>query len=358
MIFKSRNLSFAINHCKLALSKSKLTLPDLKYIRLTVNHGTAWLIGSNLTTTVNVSFDQDGELDCLIPANILDYLKEFDQVEITFSKGKVTMNYYEQVILTTAVPPVEDFYTLEKEGVEALFDGFGDIITQITKSIPFCTSDEMRPAMQGINIVGKETVEMCASDGHTLINIKTERRAEKEFDIVIPKPCAVILSKFKNALNVRVGANKVHAFFKMQISDYNIEVTCRLIGQKYPDFKAVIPTKETVCNSYSIDRKEFLKILKFASIKYGTTVYSQIDIEKNVIKTRSTYDMPTVFEHEINTDQKGTPEPLRFTPLFAQKTATANRQELMIINYSHAHKPCLVYDGDTMLLIMPVIIYQ
>jgi DNA polymerase-3 subunit beta len=66
---------------------------------------------------------------------------------------------------------------------------------------------------------------------------------------------------------VKVNFNKSNAFFSF--SDFSL--ICRLIDEKYPDYKAVIPTENP--NKLTIDRAELLMSVKRVSITSNKTTH-------------------------------------------------------------------------------------
>lgn len=141
----------------------------------------------------------------------------------------------------------------------------------ITKTIFAVCNDELRPAMTGVYCqLSPQNITFVATDAHKLVRYRrNDSKADKVASFILPKKA---LSLLKTALpntniNVSVDYNATSAFFKFE----NINLICRLIDERYPDYEAVIPKDNP--NKMSIDRLLFLNALRRVVIFANKTTH-------------------------------------------------------------------------------------
>jgi DNA polymerase-3 subunit beta len=114
------------------------------------------------------------------------------------------------------------------------------------------------------------SITFVATDANRLVRIsRNDIKPGVEESFIIPKKA---LSLLKSALptddtEVSVSFNRSNAFFQFG----EISLICRLIDEKYPDYKAVIPTENP--NKLTIDRAELLMSVKRVSITSNKTTH-------------------------------------------------------------------------------------
>ncbi|MBU1719293.1 MAG: DNA polymerase III subunit beta, partial [Bacteroidetes bacterium] len=125
----------------------------------------------------------------------------------------------------------------------------------IQKTVFATGNDDLRPVMSGVFVqLNEENVIFVATDAHRLVKYqRNDFKAEEPHSFIIPrKP----LHQLKNILsgtegNVTIEFNDSNAFFSFE----NVEMICRLIDGKYPNYEAVIPKENP--NKLVIDRATF-----------------------------------------------------------------------------------------------------
>ncbi len=130
----------------------------------------------------------------------------------------------------------------------------------INKTIFAVSTDELRPAMTGVFCqLSTQDLTFVATDAHKLVRYKRkDAKAEAETSFILPRKALMLL---KTALptddgNVSIEYNATSAFFKFS----NINLVCRLIDERYPDYQAVIPQDNP--NKLTLERSLFLNCLK------------------------------------------------------------------------------------------------
>lgn len=132
-----------------------------------------------------------------------------------------------------------------------------EITPEILKAKKFLSKDDLRPAMTGI-CFSHTNKEICATDAHRLYFTPCDVGFTSD---VVLHPAF---------FNIPVGSYKVFESPK-HVSFVNDEYTFSIhkIDERYPDYRAVIPTAFN--NSFSYDKKEFKELLQDALVCANTT---------------------------------------------------------------------------------------
>jgi DNA polymerase-3 subunit beta len=148
----------------------------------------------------------------------------------------------------------------------------------INKTIFAVSNDELRPAMTGVYCqLSTQHLTFVATDAHKLVRYRRkDAKAASTASFILPKKA---LNLLKSALpsediNVSVEYNSTSAFFKFG----NINLVCRLIDERYPDYEAVIPQNNP--NKLTIDRQSFLASLSRVAI-YANKTTHQVRLKIN-----------------------------------------------------------------------------
>ena len=109
-----------------------------------------------------------------------------------------------------------------------------------------------------------------ATDAHKLVRYRRkDAKAESTSSFILPKKALTLLKSSlpSEDINVAVEYNSTSAFFKFG----NINLVCRLIDERYPDYEAVIPLNNP--NKLTIDRLSFLGSLSRVAIYANKTTH-------------------------------------------------------------------------------------
>src|SRR5690606_10695775 len=117
-------------------------------------------------------------------------------------------------------------------------------------------NDDLRPVMSGVFFqFSTEGLTFVATDAHKLVKYqRTDVKASQAAEFIMPKKPLNLLKGILAASEseVTIEYNDSNAKFTFD----NIELICRLIDGKYPNYEAVIPKENP--NKLSIDRNPFL----------------------------------------------------------------------------------------------------
>ncbi|MEM9823827.1 MAG: DNA polymerase III subunit beta [Bacteroidota bacterium] len=263
---------------------SNPVLPILEDFLFTINDGnlsiSATDLETSIKTTIEVNSDKNGTV--AVPAKILlDTLKELPQQPITFNVNEE--NY--GIELTSAYGKYrlagengDDFPKIpEAEGVDSVSLEAPMLSQAINKTLFAASNDELRPAMTGIYLqVDFSKLIFVATDAHKLVKYTFNSvSSEVSTSFIIPKKA---LNLLKGALpggdQVKLSFNKANAFFSFA----NVNLVCRLIDARYPDYSAVIPVDNP--HLLTLGRTDFLNSLKRIAI-YANKTTNQVILNIN-----------------------------------------------------------------------------
>lgn len=251
---------------------SNNTLPILDNFLFEISDSTLSIhasdIETTMITTLEVESNKSGSI-CM-PSNILlDILKNLPEQPVTFRVNEETLG----IELASATGnfemvgyPGEDFPKVkELERTQQTIMTSGVLSEAINKTIFATSNDELRPVMGGVFCeISPENMTFVATDAHKLVRYRrNESKATTNASFILPKKALTLL---KNNLasgdeaEISIDYNEDNALFKFR----NIQLICRLIEGKYPNYEAVIPQENP--NVLTIEREAFLNSIRRVSI--------------------------------------------------------------------------------------------
>ncbi|MGB0896735.1 MAG: DNA polymerase III subunit beta [Flavobacteriaceae bacterium] len=256
---------------------SNNTLPILDNFLFELKQSTLVVSASDLETTMSSTLDVESESNgsVAIPAKLLlDTLKTFPEqpltfiiednntVEISSNHGKYALAYANGEEFPKSVSLSNPSKTLFK----------GDILaTAISKTIFAAGNDDLRPVMSGVFFqFSTESLTFVATDAHKLVKYqRTDVTASETAEFIMPKKPLNLLKGILAGSDseVTMEYNESNARFTFD----NIDLVCRLIDGKYPNYEAVIPKENP--NQLTIARNQFLNSVKRVSIFSNKTTH-------------------------------------------------------------------------------------
>jgi len=147
----------------------------------------------------------------------------------------------------------------------------GEIISNAIEKTIFATgNDDLRPVMSGVFCqFTTDKLVFVATDAHKLVKYgRTDANASKTAEFILPKkPLNILKQNIIGDEEIEMKYNETTAKFSFN----NIELTCRLIDGKYPNYEAVIPVQNP--NILTVDRLSFLNAMKRVSIFSNKTTH-------------------------------------------------------------------------------------
>lgn len=253
-------------------------VPILENFLFEINDGKLTVTASDLQTSMiselEVEAKDSGSI--AVPARILlETLKNLPEQPVTFSIDEDTYNI--------EISSDNGRYKLAGENatdfpkVPTVSDGdsvnlSSDVLGSAINNTIFATSnDELRPAMTGVYLnLSSTNSTFVATDGHRLIRYRrVDIASDNENSIIIPRKALNLLKSSipSENTNVTLEFNAQNAFFRFN----NIQMICRLIDERFPDYENVIPANND--NYMSINRMEFLSSLRRIAIYANKTTH-------------------------------------------------------------------------------------
>ena len=256
---------------------SSNTLPILDNFLFDIKPGKASISPSDLettmTTTVEVTSEEEGAI--AIPAKmLLDILKTFEDLPLTFKVDAKTCG----VELTSeagkyklAGAHADEFpRTPELEGATAVTLNSDTLADAISRTLFAAGSDDLRPVMSGIFFeLRSDHLSFVATDAHRLVRYaRNDASAPENAEMIVPKkPLNLLKGTLPMTDEVVVSFNEANAHFKFG----EMDLVCRLIEGKYPNYEAVIPKDNPNC--MTIDRKDFQRSIRRVAIFANKTTH-------------------------------------------------------------------------------------
>ncbi len=263
---------------------SNPVLPILEDFLFTITNNKLTIAATDLetsiTTDIEVMSDSDGSV--AVPAKILlDTLKELPPQPITVAVNdenygiEITSAYGKYRL---AGENGQDFPKIpEPETVDTINLQSPALSQAISKTLFATSNDELRPAMTGVYFqVDFNKLTFVATDAHKLVKYTfKDIETEVSTSFIVPKKA---LNLLKGALpsggEVKLSFNKANAFFTFD----NVNLVCRLIDARYPDYNAVIPVDNP--NLLTLSRGDFQHSLKRIAI-YANKTTNQVILNIN-----------------------------------------------------------------------------
>ncbi len=199
--------------------------------------------------SVNIELSNIEEPNSIaIPAKlILDTLKTFPDIPLTFNIDtaslivEISAGEGKYKLAGSAPDEFPKIPVIESIGVAEIPASI--LSMAINKTLFAAGNDDLRPMMSGVYCqLSPDGTTFVATDAHKLVKYtRKDVVVEEEAAIILPKKP---LNQLKNTLGtsddtVKLAYNQTNAFFKFG----NIELVCRLIEGRYPNYEAVIPTE-------------------------------------------------------------------------------------------------------------------
>ena len=249
---------------------SNNVLPILEDFLFEIDNNKLTVVATDLETVMKIHLDieaKDNGRVC-IPAKILmDSLKNLPNQPLTFDIDKnfgieITSDNGKYKVMGEnpdnfpKEPPADD--------TSAFTMTSHQLLTAINKSIFAVSNDDLRPAMTGVFFELEKTgLTVVATDAHRLVRYRLkEVNCPKADNFIVPKkPLNLLKSSLPdNEDEISVSYNSNHMF----VTHGTVELSCRLLDARFPDYKVVIPAD----NPYrmTIGRQDFQSALRRVSI--------------------------------------------------------------------------------------------
>lgn len=266
---------------------SKPVLPILDNFLFDIKGGILTISTTDLETSMSTSLKVESKEDILvaIPSRLLmDTVKMLNEQPITFTVNEDTYI----IELSTAFGRYKlagqsgaDYPKVPEIESENSFTIPSNVLLRcISKTIFATGNDDLRLNLTGVFVeLSDKGINFVATDANRLVKLtRNDVKPGLEHSFILPKKALNLLksSLTNDVTPIQVDFNKSNVFFTTN----NLKLSCRLIDEKYPDYKAVIPQDNN--NIIGINRIDFLETVKrVANFSNKTTHQIRIKITGN-----------------------------------------------------------------------------
>lgn len=250
---------------------SKPVLPILENFLFDIKNGELTISATDLETSMSTKMNVEAKEDIkvAIPSKLtMDILRQLADQPLTFTVNEE--NYAVEMSTSSgryklAGQDAADFPQMPEVQSENSFDVTASILGRAINKTIFATgTDELRPNLLGVNVeMGPNGTNFVATDANRLVKYtRSNIVSEEESSFIIPKKA---LNLLKSSLSndesyVRIDYGSTNVFFSFG----DVKLICRLIDERYPDYKNVIPKDNT--NELVVHRLDLLNCVKRISI--------------------------------------------------------------------------------------------
>ncbi len=232
----------------------------------------------------------------------------------------------------------------------------------VNKTIFAVSNDELRPAMTGVFCqLSAQHCTFVATDAHKLVRYRrSDVRAESPASFILPKKALTLLKSAlpSEDMNVSLEYNATNAFFKFG----NINLVCRLIDERYPDYEAVIPQVNP--NKLTIERTAFLNSLRRVVIFANKTTHQvRLRIVGSELHISSEdLDFANEAHERLNCQFEGEDMEIGFNAKFLIEMLSNLENEEVVLEMSTPNRAGLLLPAvndeheDILMLVMPVML--
>jgi len=344
---------------------TKSTLPILSNILFEALDDKLKISSTDLEVSITATFDCTVSKKgvAVLPGRILfDIVKELPESDITFEgtasrvEIKVPNGSYK-----IACASAEDFPKLPVVNTkkEIRIDG-SDLVAMIKKTTFACSTDETRPALNGVLWSTKgDAMNMVATDGHRLAKYSVENKKLKGIseDIIIPPKVLNIIPKFISESNGEIGVIFGENNIIFNLND--VILTSRLIEGPYPNYEQVIPSEND--KKILIDKENLMGAVRRVSILSNSLTHQvKFGVKNNTLTISTTNaDVGGEGKESIPCDYSGDVIELGYNANYISDVLGKIDGDEVIFELSNAVSAGLIYSpeipkDDFLCLIMPL----
>ncbi len=259
-------------------SSSSTVLPILENFLFEIKDGSLTISATDLqtsmTTSLPVESKEDGKV--AVPSKILlETLKTLPDQPVAFSVDAQTFAIEISAgdgKYKLSGENGEDFPKIPTvENASSVSMPASVLAEAINKTIFAVSNDDLRPAMTGVYCqLSPQNITFVATDAHKLVRYRrNDTKSDAAASFILPKKALTLLkaSLGSDDSTVSLEYNSTSAFFRFG----NINLICRLIDERYPDYEAVIPQSNP--NKLTLDRSQFLNSLRRVVIFANKTTH-------------------------------------------------------------------------------------
>lgn len=348
---------------------SKPVLPILDNFLFEIKKGILTISTTDLETSMSTSLKVESKenVSVAIPSRLLiDTIKGLNEQPITFTVNDDTF----AIELSTAFGRYKlagqngiDFPKVPEIESENSFTMPSNVLLRcIVKTIFSTGNDELRLNLTGVYVeLFENNINFVATDANRLVRVtRNDVKPGIEHNFILPKKA---LNLLKSSLNndvtpIQIDFNKSNVFFTTD----NLKLSCRLIDERYPDYKAVIPMENN--NVININRIELLEtVRRVSNFSNKTTHQIRLKITGNeLMASAEDIELANEANEKRACEYNGEDMEIGFNSRFLQEMLANVDHDNVLVKLSTPNKAGLLIpqeneaDEDVLMLVMPMML--
>lgn len=371
LIISSKELLTKLNDIK-SVVPSNPVIPILENFLFECSDGILSVTASDLQNaiTTQISVDTEDKFNVAVPARmVLDTLRNLPEQPVTF-KIDMTSHGIEVVSdngrYTMAGEDAGDFpRPAQPKNTTSVMLESKSLKEALGYTIDFVSSDEMKPAMNGIFFSFKDDkLTLAATDSHRLsrVRIASVGNHTNQAPLVAGKGLDLLGKVLKGEHEINFEFNETNAFFTFG----TIKIVSRLIDERFPDYENAIPTSND--KMLNIDRSQLYSSLKRISI-YANKTSQQVRFKlenNNLLISAEDVDFSNEAKENLPCDYDSEPLEIGFNGKFLLEIlSTLDNVDKITMEFSEPNRAALIYpmndvvevsEQDVLVLVMPVML--
>ena len=350
---------------------SNPVVPILENVLFEIESGNLLITASDLQTSIMVEIQVESKEDgsVAIPAKILiETLKNLPEQPVTFSIDD--QNYNIEINSDNGRYKLAGENSADFPKVPEVTDGYNTMINSevlnsaISNTIFSTSTDELRPAMTGVFFrLSKNSSTYVSTDGHRLVKyIRSDIKGDEvDHDMILPRKSLNLLRSIlplEKSSEIKLEFNASNAYFSFE----NVQMVCRLIDERYPDYDNVIPSDNT--NLVTLSKSEILGSLKRISI-YANKTTNQVRFKitgSEILISAEDLDFSNEANERISCEHDGEDIEIGFNAKFLIELLMNIDSDKVILKLSEPNKAGLIIpdsmdeNEEITMLVMPVML--
>jgi len=349
---------------------SSNTIAILDNFLLKLDKGDLLISGSDLETTMStvIQVESKNSGSVAIPAKLLlETLKSFPEQPLTFTVNEenwgieISSDYGKYKLSGQDAREYPEAPKLESTNSTTIP---AKVLAEAINKTVFATgSDDLRPVMSGVFVqLSPENLTFVATDAHKLVRYRRlDAKSDQVASFILPKkPLNLLKSTLANDdSEVEIIYNDKNAYFKFN----SLQLICRLIDGRYPNYEAVIPTENP--NKLTIDRVQFLGSIRRVSIFSNKTTHQvRLKITGNELQVSAEdLDFSNEAVERLNCQYQGEDMEIGFNSKFLAEMLSNLPSENVNLEMSVPNRAGILLPADStaegeeiLMLVMPVML--
>ena len=342
-----------------SMSGKTKTLPILDMAKVTIKEKSATISsfdGEVAITLRTQIIDNDGELVfCINTKDLLSILKSLKDENVQLDiNDNICVVLHSKGKMEVMVCDSSDFPTPNKDSESVGVSINSDVLVSWVKnSKNFIEQNDLRPIMGGMYLYyNANEVGCAASNAHKLYwdYIEMSCGVSTQYDgVVTSKAMDSLLMMLSNSDSVNIIFSDNNICFKTS----NAMLLCRKVEGKYPNFKSIIPQK----NSIGVDVvvEDFKDAINRAVLMSGVTHLLKVTCSgMNMHVESCDFDFGKKSEEDIACSVEGDSITIGFNGTFLLDCLNALQAQEVVINMSDPSRPIVLKEGTKTILLMPM----